>query len=445
MAVRRCHTLLVKDAAGAVVGTVSDRELVERALAAGLDGARPVAEVMTAVAEALPAETPLADAMERMLHAGVRAMPVAGEGGEVVGLVGDDDLLLAHGGSPLEYLRDLAETRLRTDLAEKRARLPRLVRALLLEGARVDSLTWLVSAVSDATVRRVLDLAIAELGEPPAPFVFLALGSEGRREQTLVTDQDNAIVYADVPGREEEAAAWFGRLGERVCTSLNEVGVEYCDGDVMATNPAWCQPLSVWKEYFTKWIRVPEPEAVLNSSIFFDFRPVHGDAALAAELRDHVDALLAPKPGMFFHLLAQAVVDKDLPVGLFGRIAVENRGTRARVFDIKQPIARICELARLHGLWHGVKATSTLERLQRLAATGAVDARVCLDLRHAYAFLMQLRLARQVAALSDGGVPADNLVGLGEISTLEQRFLADAFALIGRVQASARRKFLRTA
>jgi CBS domain-containing protein len=445
MAVRRCHTLLVRDGAGALVGTVSERDLVERALAAGLDGGRPVSEVMTDAAETLPAATTVADAMELMLRAGARSMPVAGERGEVIGLLQDHDLLLAHGGSPLEYLRDLAETRLRKDLAEKRARLPRLVRALLLEGAKVDSLTWLVSAVSDATVQRVLELALAELGPPPAPFVFLALGSEGRREQTIVTDQDNALVYADVPGREEQVAQYFGRLGERVCTSLNEVGVEYCDGDVMASNPAWCQPLSVWKEYFRKWVRVPEPEAVLNSSIFFDFRAVHGDAALATELREHVDGLLAAKPGMFFHLLAQAVVDKDLPVGLFGRIAVETRGTRERVFDIKQPIARICELARLHGLWNGVRATSTVERLQRLAQAGAVDARVCLDLRHAYAFLMQLRLARQVAAVADGGVPADNLVGLGEISSLEQRFLADAFALIGRVQASARRKFLRTA
>ncbi|HSD18421.1 MAG TPA: DUF294 nucleotidyltransferase-like domain-containing protein [Anaeromyxobacter sp.] len=445
MTVRRCHTLLVRDAGGALVGLVSERDLVERALANGLDAARPVSEVMTTASEPMPAALPLAEAMEVMVRSGVRSLPIAGDGGEIVGLLADDDLLVAHGSSPLEYLRDIAQTRLRKDLAEKRARLPRLVRALMLEGARVDSLTWLISAVSDATLRRVLDMALADMGPPPVPFVFLTLGSEGRREQTLVTDQDNAIVFADVPGREEAAAEYFPRLGERVCTWLKEVGVEYCDGDVMASNGEWCQPLSVWKEYFRKWVRVPVPEAVLNSSIFFDFREVHGDVALGAELRGHVTQLLASRPGMFFNLLAQAVVDKELPVGLFGRISVETRGSREDVFDIKQPIARICELTRLQGLWHGIGATSTLERLRKLSQQGEVDARVCLDMKHAYSFLMQLRLARQVAALGDGGVPADNLISTHEISTLEQRFLEEAFGLIGRVQASARRKFLRQA
>ena len=115
------------------------------------------------------------------------------------------------------------------------------------------------------------------------------------------------------------------------------------------------------------------------------------------------------------------------------------------MFDIKQPIARICELTRLQGLWHGIGATSTLERLQKLSQQGEVDARACLDMKHAYSFLMQLRLARQVAALGDGGAPADNLVSTNEIPPLEQRFLEEAFGLIGRVQASARRKFLGTA
>jgi len=442
MSARRRQTLLVRDARGILVGIVSDRDLLERALAMGRDPSRPVTEVMAVAGEPAPADMHLAEAMEVMVRSGAHSLPITGQGGEVIGLLEDGDLLMAHGNSPLDYLRDLADTRLRKDLAEKRARLPRLVRALMLEGARVDSLTWLVSAASDTTLRRVLDMGVAEMGSPPVPFAFLTLGSEGRREQTLVTDQDNALVYADVPGREQEAADYFSRLGERVCTWLNEVGIEYCDGDVMALNPQWCQPLSVWKNYFTQWVQVPEPEAVLNSSIFFDFREIHGDPSLPAALREHVADLLAKKPGMFFHLLAQAVVEKELPVNLFGRLAVETRGTREGVFDIKHPIARLCELTRLHGLWHGIRATNTLERLHALSQQGDLEPRTCLDLKHAYSFLMQLRLARQVAALGQVGRPADNLISTSEISTLEQRFLEDSFGLIGRVQASARKKFL---
>jgi CBS domain-containing protein len=447
MGARRRPAVLVRGPAGAaaVGGIVTERDLVERAVAGGLPPESPIAAVMRPAGAVIPEGAPLADALEVMVASGSRALPVAGPAGEIVGLLTGEDVLGAHGGAPLDYLRDLAGTRLRKDLAERRARLPRLVRGLLLDGARTDSVTWLISAVSDATLRRVLDLALAELGPAPAPFVFLALGSEGRREQTLVTDQDNAIVYADAPGREAEAADWFARLGERVCTWLNEVGVEYCEGDVMASNPQWCQPLSAWREYFRRWVELPVPDAVLNSSIFFDFREVHGDAALGAELRAHVGRLLGKRPGMFFHLLAQAVVDRELPRGFMGRLSVETRGDREDVFDIKVPIAAICELTRLHGLWHGVPATSTLERLQRLAQVKEMDARTCLDLRHAYAFLMQLRLARQVAAVGERGAPADNLVSTAEISTLERKFLEEAFALVARVQQSARRKFLRSA
>jgi len=444
MAAGRRRALLVRDALGGLVGVVSERVLLERALGAGLDPARPVEDVMAFAVEPALADMRVADAMEIMIRSGGTPLPIAEPGGKIVGLLADEDLLVAHGTSPLEYLRDVAQTRLRKDLAEKRARLPRLVRAHMLEGARVDSLTWLVSAVSDTTLRRLLDMALGEMGPPPVPFAFLTLGSEGRREQTLVTDQDNALVYADVPGTEEPASEYFATLSERVCTWLKEVGVEYCDGDVMASNPMWCQPLSRWKEYFTKWVRVPEPEAVLNTSIFFDFREVYGDAQLASALRDHVLELLASRPGMFFHLLAQAVVDNELPRGLFGRLAVETRGSREDVFDIKHPIARICELTRLHGLWNGVRETNTLERLQALSQCSGLDPRVCLDLKHAYSFLMQVRLARQVSALGEGGPPADNLISTREISTLEQRFLEDSFGLIGRVQASSRRKFLRS-
>jgi CBS domain-containing protein len=438
------RALLVRDVGGALVGVVRERDFVERGLAAGVDPARPVSAIMSPPGQSAPASMRLAEAVEVMVRSGARALPIAGDGGEVIGLLGDDDLLAPQRASPLEYLRDLARTRLRKDLAEKRARLPRLVRAMMLDGARVEGLTWLVSTVSDTILRRLLDMALGEMGPPPAPFAFLALGSEGRREQTLVTDQDNAIVFAEVPGREQAAAEYFARLGERVCAWLKEAGVEYCEANVMASNRQWCQPLSAWKEYFSNWVRVPEPQAVLNSSIFFDFREIYGDPALSAALRDHVVELLSKRPGMFFHLLAQAVVEKDLPVGLLGRIAVEAHASRGDVFDIKHPIARIIELARLHGLWHGVRSTGTLERLRALARAGDLDARTCLDLEHAYSFLMQLRLARQVAAVGAGGVPADNLVSTGEISSLEQRFLEDSFRLIARVQASSSRKFLRS-
>jgi CBS domain-containing protein len=443
MLARRAPTLLVS-AGGGLAGVVTERNLLERVAAGGLDVRRPVSELMAPAAAPVAESTPLADAMEVMVRTGVQSLPVVDPGGAIVGLLTDQDLLVGQGSSPMDYLRELAHTRLLKDLAEKRARLPRLARILMLEGARIDSLTWLVSTVSDTTLRRLLDMAIEELGPPPVPFAFLTLGSEGRREQTLVTDQDNALVYADVAGQEEGAARYFTALGERVCAWLNEVGIAYCHAHVMASNQEWCQPLSVWKGYFTGWVRVPVPQAVMNSNIFFDFREIYGDGSLAAELRAHVFELLAARPGMYFRLLAQEIVRQRLPVGLFGRVAVETRGKREDVFDIKLPIARIADLARFHALWHGIEASNTLERLRQVAKRGDLDARTCLDLQHAHSFFMQLRLAKQVATLGEGGAPADNLIGVKEISSLEHKFLEEAYGLVERVQEWTRRRFLRT-
>jgi CBS domain-containing protein len=270
----------------------------------------------------------------------------------------------------MDYLRDLAQTQLLKDLAERRARLPRLARTLMLEGSRIESLTWLVSTVSDTTLRRLLDMAIDELGEPPVPFAFLTLGSEGRREQTLVTDQDNAIVYADVAGKEQLSARYFAQLGERVCAWLKEVGIAYCHAHVMASNPQWCQSLSAWKDYFTGWVRVPDPKAVLNSNIFFDFREIYGDFSIAAELRAHVRELLEPRPGLFFRLVAQEVVRQRLPVGLFGGVAVAPGQARACSTCCPSPrIATWRSYARSG--WRG--APNTLERLRRRAGASSMQ------------------------------------------------------------------------
>jgi CBS domain-containing protein len=439
---RRVPTLLVGDGVR-LAGVVTERRLLEKVVAAGVDVSRAVSEVMTPPAAPVAASTPLADAMEVMVRANVGSLPVADSRGTIVGLLTDQELLVAQGSSPMDYLRDLAQTRLIKDLAERRSRLPRLARTLMLEGSRIESLTWLVSTVSDTTLRRLLDMGIDEMGEPPVPFVFLTLGSEGRREQTLVTDQDNAIVYADVAGKEELSARYFAQLGERVCAWLKEVGIAYCHAHVMASNPQWCQSLSAWKDYFTGWVRVPDPKAVLNSNIFFDFREIYGDFSIAKELRAHVRELLEPRPGLFFRLVAQEVVRQRLPVGLFGRVVVETRGKREDVFDIKLPISRIADLARLHALWHGVEPPNTLERLRLLAGRSVLDARQCLDLQHAYCFLMQLRLAKQLSALNEGA-ELDNLISVQEISSLEQKFLEDTFRLIERVQEITRRRFVRT-
>ena len=186
-----------------------------------------------------------------------------------------DDILVR-----LESAEGLAE------IAGARGRLPELVKNLLDSGVGMRVISRRITRVSDLVIGRLIRLAVAELGSPPAAFAFLVLGSDGREEQTLGSDQDSAIVYADgAPGDPEAVHAWFHSLGARVCGWLEGMGVHPCVGRMMASNPRWCAPLSEWEGMFGRWIAEPEPRELLDFQVFFDFRAVHGDKPLAARLR----------------------------------------------------------------------------------------------------------------------------------------------------------------
>ncbi|MDZ7624231.1 MAG: DUF294 nucleotidyltransferase-like domain-containing protein [Ignavibacteriaceae bacterium] len=153
----------------------------------------------------------------------------------------------------------------------------------------IHSITNFITLIADAITKRIIELAINELGPPPAKFTFITMGSEGREEQTLATDQDNAIIYEDVPpGREEEVKKYFNRLGEIICDNLASTGYRYCKGNVMAKNNKWCQPYSTWKRYFTDWVTTSNPQDLLDIKIFFDLRYVYGDEELSIQLQNHI-------------------------------------------------------------------------------------------------------------------------------------------------------------
>ena len=256
--------ILVTGAAGAPVGIVTDRDFRERIVAEGSDPNRPVYEVMTAPVAAIDEGSPTWQALLRMRQRGARHLALKDASGRVTGLVASDDLVAFHGYSSAVLVRDIGRARSPEEASAVRQRLPVLVKALADWGARPRTVTRVISSVSDAITSRLIELALADLGPAPSRFAFLSLGSAGREEQTLATDQDNALLYEDVPSdRAEEAAAWFLRLSGRVCDGLNEAGYAWCPGDAMARNPKWCQPLSRWKDLFSRWIRMGTPQDLL--------------------------------------------------------------------------------------------------------------------------------------------------------------------------------------
>lgn len=314
--------------------------------------------------------------------------------------------------------------------------LPMVVRALSDSGAPAAWVNRLITLDSDAVLNRLAELAIAAMGPPPAPFVILIMGSEGRREQTLSTDQDNAILFADVePQKLTATRAYFEELGTRVCDDLHKAGYTWCEGQVMAKNPKWCQPMSVWKGYFSGWINTLEAQDLLQAKIFFDFRAGYGTegaSELADELREYLWSELKQAP-RFFVQLARNVLLFAPPVGVFGQFHLESGPDGRKGLGIKSAMTPVVDFARIYALRHHIAETGTIPRLAALRDAGVLQAQPVQEIAEVYGALMQIRIANQVRAMRESRMP-DNFIEPSRLSYLEQRILKESFTQIRHFQ-----------
>jgi CBS domain-containing protein len=279
------------------------------------------------------------------------------------------------------------------EMANLVGRLPRLVKILVESGTGVNATGKLISRVSDSISIKIIEQAIAEIGVPPSPFVFIALGSEGRREQTLATDQDNAIVF--MPSEtvsENQCLDYFMRLGEKTCTALSIAGYPLCKGGVMAMNPEWCMSFESWTKHIGNWINTPNPLEILNISIFFDFRPIYGDFSIADKLQDFCLKSLKNK-NIFYFNLARSIINLK-PAGI--------EGNSQEPYDIKLPLLAITSIARLWSLKFGISERNTLARFLALESAGIITTSLREDFDQAYRYLMSLRVKNQLRQIESG-------------------------------------------
>jgi CBS domain-containing protein len=266
-------------------------------------------------------------------------------------------------------------------------------------------------------------------------------GSEARREQTLRTDQDNGLVYADPPEERRGAAgAYYARFAQDVIRALIAVGFTACPGNVMASNPRWCQPLSVWQGYFSTWIDHPSPRELLDASIYFDLRPVAGATDQAARLRAII-AAQAPKSHVFLGLLALEVVSRRLPLTLFGRVTTPRSGPYRGRLDVKAAgTFQLVGAGRVAALELGRPELNTIDRFQAAAEAGLYTAAEAQEIGDAYRHLMRLRLVHQLAQLAAGATP-DNRIDVAALSRADALLLRDGLKTVDRVQAGLRARF----
>lgn len=435
----KASAILVKAPDGEPVGIVTDRDLRDRVLAVGRDPALPVSRIMSAPLIRIAEHALLFEAARLMQERGVQHLVVTNEFGVTTGLLAGAEILHAQRHAVGLLIGEIERCCSPEEIRDCAAKLPHLIKSLLDTGTRVEHITRIMSSVSDAITVRLIALAEAEMGPPPVPYAFVVFGSVARGEQTLATDQDNGIIFDDGA----DAQAYFLGLGEKICGGLDHVGYRRCPGEVMASNPKWCQPLSRWREYFTACITAAEPQDLLDVNIFFDFRCVAGETGHVTQLRRHLQQLLEPGQPVFFFHLAQSTLQFRAPRGFFGNIQLESGGERPSTFNIKSAIIPLVNFARMYALRHHLAESNTLERLARLRDQGVLLPSSHDELVQAYTSLMQMRLAHQGAQAGRHESP-DNFINLQALTQLERSILKKVFADIAVFQARLQTDFART-
>lgn len=431
-------SIIVLDPGGRPHGIVTDRDLRERVLAAGRSPEQPVATIMSTPVVTISPEAFVFEVLLEMTRHGFHHLAVV-EGGRLLGVVSSHDLMLLQAARPLELARAIQAARSFEELVPLIPELTALTRRLFEQALSGYEIGRIVSEVNDLLVRRVLafsehELRATGIGEPPVPFCWLVLGSEGRREQTLHTDQDNALVYPDPPPvLRKSAERYFQTFAERVVDGLIRLGYPRCPGGSMASNPKWCQPLEVWRGYFRDWVRDTTPQHLMYSSIYLDFRAVAGAEDLAGALRDEIRAQVQAWRSFPRHL-GKIAVSHAPPLGLFGRFRIR-RENGLRGVNVKLGGMLILTNAiRAYAVELGLDETNTIERLEAATRAGEYfrpgEAE---DVRQAYETLFHLRLRHQLARIAAGKAP-DNTLDPYALGRGDQQRLREAFRAIRRLQ-----------
>ncbi|PSL21719.1 DUF294 nucleotidyltransferase-like domain-containing protein [Shimia abyssi] len=414
-------------------GIVTNRDLVSKLLAQALSHETPVGTIMTRAPLTLPSTAIGSDVLHAMMEHRIGHIPIV-DAGRLVGMVTQTDLTRFQAISSAELVSEAARAETVAQMAEVTARIPQLLVQLVAGGNRHEIVTRLITDIADTVTRRLLAMAEDHLGPAPVPYLWLACGSQGRQEQTGVSDQDNCLIL-DNAATEDMRTGYFAELAKFVSDGLDACGYFYCPGDMMATNPRWCQPLSVWKGYFSGWVNTPDPEAQMLASVMFDLRPIGGHMALFDDLQDNtLDA--ASNNSIFVAHMVSNSLKHHPPLGLLRGFATIRSGEHKNQLDMKaNGVVPVVDLGRVYALQGRLRPVNTRARLEAAAAAGVLSASGAADLLDAYDLIAETRLEHQVARIKQGQKP-DNYLSPADLSDFERSHLRDAFVVVKSLQSA---------
>jgi CBS domain-containing protein len=418
---------------GVPLGIFTLRDLLRRVTLPGGDLQEPIACVMTSGLITLPPEATAYRAALTMARHGVRRVVVVDGEGRLVGVLSQGDLFALQRVGVKEVSNEIREAGDTAGLRRASLEIRRLADTLMAQGVSAETLTQYVSTLNDLLTVRIIELTADEFELPTVPMCWIALGSEGRLEQTFTTDQDNGVIFEADPadaGRVREGLLPFARAVNR---KLDACGFPLCKGDVMAGNPRWCLTLDEWRQAFRGWIDEGQPQALLNACIFFDLRPIYGDESLAERLRGWL--LSATASGTTFQrLMAENALQCQPPLGILRDFVYDGSREFPHTIDLKKHGSLpFVDAARVLSLANRVPCTSTAQRLRAVGEVLRIDDAVLEPIIDGFYFIHLLRLRNQCRLR--GPRAEANRIDPAELGRLDRHALKEAFRQARKLQA----------
>ena len=423
-------SIVVTGKDGAPIGIFTERDLLKHTVAGSLDLANPIEAYMTPSPRTLPETATASEAAVLMVRLGIRHVVVVAEG-RLTGVVSERDLFALQRTSMRNITHSIEIAKEEKSLRQAAVDIRTLAGNMIAQGIGADQLTQLISTLNDKLVCRIIEIELAAHDIEGIDFCWMAFGSEGRLEQTLSTDQDNGIIFSDRPYAESVR----GRVlpfARSVNKRLDSCGFPLCKGEIMAGNPKWCLSFSEWREKFADWIRNPQPQAMLHSMIFFDFRSLWGREELVHGLHDWLVAKVRDDQ-RFLRAMAKVALDSRPPLGFFNSFVTSATKGAANTIDLKTQGTRpFVDAARIYALASGMEQTSTAMRLRISGERLNVPAEETEAMVEAFHFMLLFRLRNQFPGI--GPDAQANLINPDTLNELDRRILKEAFRQARKLQ-----------
>lgn len=440
MAKEKISCLFIGESEQNIQGFVTDITLRDEVIAKQLNPTLPIDSVMDRGIVAISQDAFLYEALLLMFQTKTRYLLVR-DIDQYVGWISRNKILTEQSQGPFIFIQSVKQAMDVSELREKWQQVPKIVHQLVTNGLKAEIINQIITTVSDTIALRVIENTIRKVGPPPAKFVFFVLGSEGRGEQTLKTDQDNAIIYEDKANEQRELVrAYFLDFAERVSTDLDFIGFSFCQGGLMAKNPKWTHSLSHWKRNYESWIQESTQETVMKYATFFDCRAIYGEFGILDELKEFMDRQLQNPTERFFMNMGTNSLQFEPPLTFFKNIRTFKIDGE-KFFDIKKTMSPIVDLARIFALKNRIFETNTGSRISALQKAGVFTEKEAQELSHAYYYLMALRLEKQALSMIEHNRSPENFVKIKELTKVQLVTLVEIFKVIKEFQLKIKVEF----